>query len=61
MLNLGEDQAALAIFYNFKGQLTPRITEILQENNNQSVLVPPGCTDWLQRLDVSVNSSASVF
>ena len=60
-LSLGPDQAALAIFDHFKGQLTPAITQILEDNNIQSVLVPAGCTDRLQPLDVSVNKSVKSF
>ena len=53
-LGSGKDQAALAIFDHFKGQLTPKISQLLEDNNIQSVLVPPSCTDRLQQLDVSV-------
>ena len=60
-LDVGAGQAALVIFDHFKGQLTPKITQILEKNNIQSVLVPPGCTDQLQPLDVSVNRSAKCF
>ena len=56
-LGVGDDKAALAIFDHFKGQLTPKITQLLEANNIQSVLIPPGCTDRLQPLDVSVNRS----
>ena len=58
---LGKDQAALAIFDHFNGQLTPKISKLLEDNNIQSVLVPAGCTDRLQPLDVSVNRSAKSF
>ena len=60
MLGVGEDQAALVIFDHFKGKLTPKITELLEENIT-SVLVPPGCTNHLQPLDVSVKISAESF
>ena len=53
-LAVGKDQAALAIFDHFKGQLTPKVTECLEKHNIQSVLVPPCCTDRLQPLDISV-------
>ena len=56
-----EEQAALAIFDCFKGQLTDRITDTLEHYNIQSVIVPAGCTDRLQPLDLSVNKSAKVF
>ena len=60
-LGLGDDQAALAIFDHFKGQLTPIIMELLESHNIQSVLAPPGCTDRVQPLDVSVNRAAKAF
>ena len=60
-LGVDDNQAALAIFDRFKGQLTPQITALLEKHNIQSVLVPPGCTDRLQPLDVSVNKSAKSF
>ena len=58
---MGSDQAALAIFDHFKGQLTPNITEALEKHNIQSVLVPASCTDRLQPLDLSVNKAAKTF
>ena len=60
-LNVGVNQAALAIFDHFNGHLTPRITQILEVNNTQSVLVPPGYINRLQPLDVTVNRSAKCF
>lgn len=50
-----ETQAALAIFDHFKGQLTEKVSKLLEDHNIQSVLVPPACTDRLQPLDISVN------
>ena len=60
-LAVGKDQAALAIFDHFKGQLTPKVTQCLEKNNIQSVLVPRCCTDRLQPLDISVNKAAESF
>ena len=60
-LAVGKDQAALAIFDHFKGQLTPKVTQCLEKNNIQSVLVPRCCTDRLQPLDISVNKAADSF
>ena len=60
-LGLDKQQAALAIFDHFKGQLSDRITQILEKHNIQSVLVPACCTDRLQPLDISVNKSAKSF
>ena len=58
---LGESQAALAIFDHFKGQLTEKVTECLEKHNIHSVLVPVNCTDRLQPLDLSVNKAAKAF
>jgi hypothetical protein len=60
-LGVGREQAALAIFDHFKGQLTEEVTMLLEEHNIQSVLVPPSCTDRLQPLDISVNKAAKSF
>ena len=55
------DQAALAIFDNFWGQLTENVVEELERHNIQSVLVPANCTDRLQPMDLSVLKSAKAF
>lgn len=60
-LHLPYDQAALAIFDEFKGQVTEKCTELLLENNILIVRVPPNCTDRLQPLDISVNKAAKDF
>ena len=60
-LSLKDDHPALAIFDHFKGQLTEKVTEVLEYHNIHSVLVPSRCTDRLQPLDVSVNKSAKCF
>ena len=60
-LHVPNDQAALAIFDEFKGQLTEKCTELLLENNILIVRVPPNCTDRLQPLDISVNNAAKDF
>ena len=57
-MNVDESQAALAIFDHFKGQLTEKVVQLLEEHNIQSVLVPASCTDRLQPLNISVNKSA---
>ena len=56
-----DEQAALAIFDNFKGQLTEKVLQVLEDNNIQSVLVPANCTDRLQPMDLSVNKSVKAF
>ena len=60
---LGEDenQAALAIFNHFKGQLTEKVTQCLEKHNIHSVLVSANCTDRLQLLDLTVNKPAKNF
>ena len=55
------EQAALAIFNNFKGQLTEKVLQELEDNNIQSVLVPANCTDRFQPMDLSVNKSIKSF
>ena len=55
-MNVGKEQAALAIFDHFKGQLTQDIVKALEEENIHSVVVPACCTDQLQPLDLTVNS-----
>ena len=54
-LKLAEDYPALVLFDVFKGQTTPTIERLLQENNISFVLIPPNCTDKLQPLDISIN------
>ena len=54
-------QAAMAIFDNFKGQITKKVLDELEQNNIQSVLIPVNCTDRLQPMDLSVNKSIKTF
>ena len=56
-----EDQVALAIFDEFKGQVTQACCEMLWENNILFIRVPANCTDRLQPLDVSLNKAAKDF
>ena len=58
---LDADFPALAIFDNFKGQVTPDITQLLEEHNIHAVKLPPNCTDRLQPMDISVNKAAKDF
>lgn len=60
-MGVGKEQAALAIFDRFKGQMTEKVVEALEEENIQSILVPAGCTDQLQPLDLTVNRVAKSF
>jgi len=46
---------------NFKGQTTPFVTTVLEENNTHECLLPPNPTDRLQPLDAAVNKPAKEF
>ena len=54
-LKLPDDQPALAIFDQFRGQLTSTFQDFLAANHIMVVEIPPNCTDRLQPLDLSVN------
>ena len=56
-----EDQVALAIFDEFKGQVTQACCEMLWENKILFIRVPANCTDRLQPLDISLNKAAKDF
>ena len=56
-----DDQVALAIFDEFKGQVTQSCSELLTRNNILFVCIPPNCTDRLQPLDISLNKAAKDF
>ena len=60
-LDQSDDYPAVAIFDNFKGQLTERVTQVLEENNIQSVLIPANHTGELQPMDISVNKVIKSF
>uniref|UniRef100_A0A1X7VDC2 DDE-1 domain-containing protein n=1 Tax=Amphimedon queenslandica TaxID=400682 RepID=A0A1X7VDC2_AMPQE len=60
-INVDQDQSTLAIFDCFKGQLTEKVCQYLEENDIHSVLIPPNCTDRLQPLDISVNKAVKDF
>ena len=60
-MKLHEDQPALLIFDQFKGQVTEKMFELLEENHVNIVLVPANCTDHLQPLDISVNKPVKSF
>ena len=54
-LNLNGEQPALAIFDQFKDQLTEKVTNELEENYIHSVLIPAAYTGQLQPMDISGN------
>ena len=56
-LKLNIEHRALCIFDNFKAQRTDRILQLLEDNNIDTVFVPPNCTGELQPMDLSVNKS----
>ena len=56
-----DDQVALAIFDELKGQVTQACHDLLWQNNILFVCVLPNCTDQLQPLDVSVNIADKDF
>ena len=57
----GDKTPAVIIFDNFKGQVTPTVMSLLDENDIHVCLLPPNTTDRLQPLDVSVNKPAKDF
>ena len=59
--DLGDDYPALAIFDNFKGQITEDILHLLEDHNVHSVRLPANFTDRLQPMDISVNKAAKDF
>ena len=56
-----DDQAALVIINNFKGQITPSMNNLLVENNILVTLLLPNTTDLLQPMDLTVNKPAKDF
>ena len=51
----------MAIYDEFKGQLTPGIFSLLEANQVFVVKVPPNCTDCLQPMDLSLNKAVKEF
>ena len=46
--------ATLVIMDNFKGQVTPAISQLLESHDIHVCLLPPNVTDRLQPMDLSV-------
>ena len=55
------NRTAMVIFDIFKGQTTAAVYNLLEENSIIYVIIPNGCTDKLQPLDVSVNKSVKSY
>lgn len=58
---ISKQAPAVVIIDNFKGQVTPAVTKILEENGIHMCLLPPNTTDKLQPLDVAVNKPVKDF
>ena len=56
-----EEKPALVIMDNFKGQVTFRVSSLLEEYNIHVCLLPANTTDLLQPMDVAVNKPAKDF
>ena len=59
--DFGDNQSALVIMDNFKGQITLKINNLLETNNINVCLLPANTTDLLQPTDISVNKPAKDF
>ena len=58
---IGEDKAALMIFDNFRGQVTDKVLNLLEQKNILVSLLPANTTDLLQPMDLSVNKPAKDY
>ena len=55
-----EMTSGLIIMDNFKGQITEKVNDLLEENHLHVCLLPPNTTDLLQPTDISVNKPVTV-
>lgn len=55
---LDKEKAALVVMDNFKGQVTSKVTALLERHNIHTCLMPPNTMDIMQPMDISVNKSA---
>ena len=60
-LKLQDDQPALVIYNEFKGQLTDAVHSLLDSDHIYVVKVTPNCTGNLQPMDLAENKSAKDF
>ena len=51
----------VVIMDNFKGQVTEKVTTLLEKCNLHVCLLPANTTDLLQLMDISVNKPAKSF
>ena len=58
---LADDYPVVAIFDNFKGQVTDDVMQLLEDHNVHVVKLPANCTDRVQPMDISVNKAAKDF
>ena len=58
---LGRRSAVVVIIETFKGQVTKRMTELMESHNIHTCLIPPNTIDRLQPMDVTVNKPAKAF
>ena len=61
LIKLSVDHSALAIYDEFKGQLTPGVFSLLEANNVLVVKAPPNCSHRLQPMDHSINKAVKEF
>ena len=59
--DLSHNYPALAIFDNFKGQVTDDILQLLEDHNVHSVRLLANCTNRLQPMDISLNKATKDF
>ena len=60
-LKLPEHQKTMLIFDVFKGHVTDKVTEFIEENNCVIVHAPSNMTDQFQPLDLNINGHAKEF
>ena len=58
---VGEYKAAVIIIDDFKGQITPTMNELLEQRNIYSCSFPPNMTEYLQPMDLSINTPVGLF